>query len=420
LTQSSYPFDGQAVTEGQFSRLFRELQDSGVAASPDALDLRVSADASGMTVKIQPGFAIVRGCAYFSTAVETLSIAASESATRIDRIVLRLDPAENSIVLAVLKGAVGGDPLAPTQTDVDIYELPLARVTVAASATNIGAAAVTDDRNFVGGRLGNWSTDTRPSAPRTGRLGYNRTTSAWEWWNGTSWIDLAPVVTWSTIQGKPNAFPPDAHTHDWSAILNRPTTFPPSLHTHDWGEVTGKPSTFPPSSHTHTWSQIASKPSTFTPSSHSHSGYLTSSGTISWANGSKKPHASEVSGSGTYYSVWVDGDGTFGRNTSSRRYKQNIREHDAGEGVLELQPVIYDRKPKEPGGGYARDEFGLIAEEVVKHLPEVVTYHDGLVDALRYDLLAVALIPVVRGQRDRIKALEGRLASLEAALGVSE
>lgn len=124
MAQSSYPFDSQVVTEGQFSRFFRELQDSGVAASPDALDLTVSADGSGMTVKVQPGFAVVRGCAYFSTAVEVLTIAASESAARTDRVVLRLDPAENSIVLAVLKGVAGGSALDPTQTDTDVYELP--------------------------------------------------------------------------------------------------------------------------------------------------------------------------------------------------------------------------------------------------------------------------------------------------------
>jgi hypothetical protein len=115
-----------------------------------------------------------------------------------------------------------------------------------------------------------------------------------------------------------------------------------------------------------------------------------------------------VSGSGTYYAVWVQGDGTFARNTSSRRFKQNIRDIDIDpDAVLSLRPRVYDRRPKEEGGDYLRDEFGLIAEEVAGTLPEIVTYdEEGRIDALRYDLLGVALLPVVQDQADRIERLE--------------
>ncbi|WP_282703758.1 tail fiber domain-containing protein, partial [Streptomyces sp. CC219B] len=155
-------------------------------------------------------------------------------------------------------------------------------------------------------------------------------------------------------------------------------------------------------------SSITSKPTTFTPSSHSHSNYLESGDTISWANGTKRVHADSVSGSGTYYAVWVQGDGTFARNTSSRRFKQNIRDIDLDpEAVLSLRPRIYDRLPKQEGGEYLRDEFGLIAEEVAETLPEIVQYdEEGRVDALRYDLLGVALLSVVQDQAERIERLE--------------
>lgn len=229
---------------------------------------------------------------------------------------------------------------------------------------------------------------------------------------------MAPTVSWSSLTGKPSAFAPATHSHDWADINAKPTTFAPSAHTHAWGEISGKPTTFPPSTHSHDWGSITSKPSTFTPSSHSHSQYLEGGDTIAWANGSKQPHARSVSGSGTYYAVWVRGDGGFCKNTSSLRFKQNVRDHDVNaDAVLSLRPVVYDRLPDEEGGDYARDEFGLVAEEVHEHLPEIVTRdEDGRIDTVRYDLLGVALLPVVQRQAKQIEDLEARLARLEAKL----
>lgn len=132
-------------------------------------------------------------------------------------------------------------------------------------------------------------------------------------------------VAWDNVTGKPETFPPTAHTHPitavtgleealankassshthaWSAIDDKPAEFPPESHTHDfgeitgtvtvaWGDISGKPSTFPPEAHshatsdvtgldaalagksdaghTHAWNDITSKPSTFTPSTHTH------------------------------------------------------------------------------------------------------------------------------------------------------
>ncbi|WJN62880.1 minor tail protein [Streptomyces phage phiScoe23] len=419
MAQSSYPFDGQTVSETQYSTLFRELQDSGVAASASSSDLSVTADSTGMNVKVQPGTAIIRGHAYSSTAVETLTIAASESQARTDRIVLRLDPAANSIVLAVIKGTAGGGVPALTQTDTGIYEMVLGNVAVGADVTTITTSNVSDQRRFVGTRIGSWSTALRPSSPRIGRLGYNSDTGKWEFWNGTAWSDLAPVVNWITITGKPATFPPDPHVHPapaWSEVTNKPSTFTPSSHTHAWSDITGEPA-FASTSHTHSWSSITSKPSTFTPSSHSHSSYLESGDTIAWANGSKQPHSRGVSGSGTYYAVWVRGDGGFCRNTSSIKFKENVRDYEISpDSVLALEPKIYDRKPVDGEEGN-KDEVGLIAEEVAEHLPWIVNYLDGEIDGLRYDLLGVALLPVVKRQAKQIEDLEARLARLEDAHG---
>jgi hypothetical protein len=416
---TSYPFDSTSVTETDYSRLFREFQSTGVADGVGGNSLYTYADGTGMTVKVNSGFAIVRGHAIYSTATETLTIGASATSSRVDRVVLKLDPAANSISLVVKPGTAGSaNPPTLTQTDTGIWEMTLARVTVGANVTSISAASVQGERKFVGNTVGGWTTDTRPDSPRIGRLGFNQSTSTWEFWNGTAWSDMTPTVSWSSLTGKPTTFAPSAHTHLWADLTDKPTTFAPSSHSHDWNSITSKPSTFAPSTHSHTWDSITSKPSSFTPSSHSHGQYLESGDTIGWANGSKQPHARSVSGSGTYYAVWVRGDGGFCKNTSSLRFKQNIRDHDVNaDAVLNLRPVVYDRLPDEEGGDYARDEFGLVAEEVHEHLPEIVTRdEDGRIDTVRYDLLGVALLPVVQRQAKQIEDLEARLARLEAKL----
>ncbi|MEU2854131.1 tail fiber domain-containing protein [Streptomyces syringium] len=417
MTITSYPFDGQATTETDYSYLFRELQTSGVAASADANSLRVSGDSTGMNVKVMPGFAILRGHAVRSTAVETLAISAADTSARTDRVVLRLDPAANAITLAVVKGPPGGGAPALTQTDTGVYEIPLALVAVGASATTITAANVEDARPFVGTHVGTWSTSTRPASPRLGTLGFNRTTTTWEFWAGSAWVALAPTVTWSNVADKPATFPPSGHSHKWSEITNPPTSLPPAAHAHGWSEITGKPDAYPPSAHSHSWSSISGRPSSYPPESHSHSGYLEAGDTIAWANGSKQPHARAVSGSGTYYAVWVRGDGGFCRNTSSIKFKEHVRDFvmDPAD-VLALKPRVYDRKTQLDEDGTAQEgakgEVGLIAEEVAVHLPWIVNYLDGEIDGLRYDLLGVALLPVVQDQEARIKALEAKLQEL--------
>ncbi|MFF3249744.1 tail fiber domain-containing protein [Actinacidiphila glaucinigra] len=424
MTITSYPFDGQAITETDYSRLFREFQESGVADGVGGGSLYTYADGTGMTVKVSPGFAIVRGHAIYSTAIEPLTVAASNTSARVDRVVLKLDPAANSITLAVKTGTAGSStPPALTQTDTGVYELPLATVAVGANVTSISAASVQGERRFLGNSVGGWTTNTRPDTPRVGRLGFNQSTNAWEFWNGSAWAALTQAVDWSTLTNKPASFTPAAHSHAWTEVTGKPTTFPPSAHEHDWSELNSVPTTFPPATHSHTWSSITSKPTTFPPSSHTHSSYLESGDTISWANGSKKPYSNTAT-DGTWYAVWVEGSGTFCRNTSARKFKENIQDFEIDpDDVLKMRPVIYDRKDQvdeetgeiKPG---RKGEVGLIADEVdeIGGLKWLVQYMDGEVDALRYDLLGVALLPVVQRQARQIEDLEARLARLEARL----
>jgi hypothetical protein len=205
MPQTSYPFDsgaGATVSETQFSQMFRRLQSTGVSGSTATTDLKPFGDSSGLNVKVPLGNAIVRGHFYNSTATETLTISAANATNpRNDLVVLRLDPTANTIVLAVVTGTAAASPTDPTlsQTDTGTFEMPLARVSVAAGATTIAAGNVTDLRPFLGTQFGRWSTTTRPASPLIGTAGFNSTLAVPEYWNGSAWVAFTNTVTASMI-----------------------------------------------------------------------------------------------------------------------------------------------------------------------------------------------------------------------------
>jgi hypothetical protein len=158
-----------------------------------------------------------------------------------------------------------------------------------------------------------------------------------------------------------------------------------------WASITGKPSTYPPSAHTHAGTDITSA--------------------VADASGSSYAYNNTVGGT-SYYAVWVGNDtgNHLGKNTSSIRYKTNVTSHYTDPAnVLALTPVTYQRI----SGGTT--EYGLIAEQVAEHVPELVQWFDGHIDNVRYDLLAVALLSVVKSQDSRIASLEAAMKNLAPA-----
>jgi hypothetical protein len=183
-----------------------------------------------------------------------------------------------------------------------------------------------------------------------------------------------------------------------------------------------------------TWDLVADKPTNFAPLVTSAVANATNA-----VNATEATHAAQADGSqygwtntvaGTeFYALWVGNDGGFhfGRNTSSIKYKENVRDTSLGDAVLNLRSVIYDRKPTyqypEDADGVrlegppqrfegVKNELGLIAEEVDKHLPEIVTRYGGEIDGVRYDLLGVALLPVVQQQAQDIADLKRAVRDL--------
>lgn len=184
---------------------------------------------------------------------------------------------------------------------------------------------------------------------------------------GDTWVQVgAETVTWDNVAGKPNG-----------------GNFSYAGHKHPGTDIT---------------STVASATTAATAGSAGTAGHADD------AAGSAQAFNNDVAGS-TFYAVWVgDAAGnTFGRNVSSLRYKTNVRDHPVDpDKVLQLRPVLYDRK-----SGGAVNEYGLIAEEVNALLPELVVWFDGQIDGVRYDLVCLALLDVLKQHAADIAALKG-------------
>jgi len=151
MAQQSYPFENVDVTESQFSKWARHIGE-GVNGGPDTTALLVTGDDSGLQVRIAAGEAMVRGHYYINTSQATLTLDTAGTDTRIDGVVVELDPAANTIVLKIIQGtAVVSNPVppTPTQTDTGIYQILIALVTIPSEATSIVSSDVTDRRTYI-------------------------------------------------------------------------------------------------------------------------------------------------------------------------------------------------------------------------------------------------------------------------------
>lgn len=153
MAKSSFPFDagpGSQVFESQWMRMARHWAPTGIIA--DALqECEVTATGTALQVVIRPGRAWIEGFFFESTADETLGIGTPHaSLTRIDRVVLQLDRAGNTIDFAVLQGTPATNPTPPAvvQTETGFWQLPLAQIRVPPGVSAIQASYITDERIF--------------------------------------------------------------------------------------------------------------------------------------------------------------------------------------------------------------------------------------------------------------------------------
>jgi hypothetical protein len=105
---------------------------------------------------------------------------------------------------------------------------------------------------------------------------------------------------------------------------------------------------------------------------------------------------------GSTTAVLIDNTGNLGTAASSIRYKENIK--DLGyqsSGIYKLRPVSFNYKKDEK----KTPQTGLIAEEVLSVLPELVVMKDGIPETVKYHDLPVLLLNEIQKLKSEISAL---------------
>ena len=199
MAEQSFPFENIDTTESQFSEWATNFQETGVQGSPTGTELGITVTGSDLNLTIAAGQAFIRGHYYINTSDLVLPVTSAGVNTRIDIVVVELDPEANTIVTKLVQGeAVSADPVAPTltQSATGIYQLPIATLTIPNSTVVITAGMLLDTRTFMGNRIGIWTTATRPTDPTAYQtLGYNTTIESHESWNGTDWVGFFDPIT---------------------------------------------------------------------------------------------------------------------------------------------------------------------------------------------------------------------------------
>jgi Chaperone of endosialidase len=114
--------------------------------------------------------------------------------------------------------------------------------------------------------------------------------------------------------------------------------------------------------------------------------------------------------------VYVNSDGKLGFATSSRRFKDDIKPMaQASEVIYAFKPVSFRYKPEieptRPRG------FGLIAEEVEKVSPDLVTRGaDDKVNSVRYDQVNAMLLNEFLKEHKTVEELKSKAAKQEAQI----
>jgi len=100
--------------------------------------------------------------------------------------------------------------------------------------------------------------------------------------------------------------------------------------------------------------------------------------------------------------VYIDNTGLVGYVSSSIRYKENVKDLDSSW-IYNLNPVSYTYKSDKT---YA-EQYGLIAEEVNRIKPELVSYDkEGKPETVSYSKLIAPLLKEIQKLNERIKILE--------------
>lgn len=124
--------------------------------------------------------------------------------------------------------------------------------------------------------------------------------------------------------------------------------------------------------------------------------------------------------------VLIDSNGQLGTMSSSRRFKEDLRDmNEASSGLMRLRPVTFRYKQAYTDGSKPL-QYGLIAEEVAAVYPDlVVDDEEGNTQTVQYHKVNLMLLNEVQKQHrklekhvEQIEALRGRLETLETVRGL--
>lgn len=142
------PTYDRAVSSEPLRKLIKSLFSDGVLPNPST-NMQVQAG-EGMSVIVNPGFAICNGCMKLEEKARTLVVqASSTSLDRIDTVILRLNNNEDvrSLDFYVLQGTPATNPVRPSLTQNDtIWEIGLADIFIASNTSVITNQRITDTR----------------------------------------------------------------------------------------------------------------------------------------------------------------------------------------------------------------------------------------------------------------------------------
>jgi len=128
--------------------MFTRADNEGVL---DGIDNELAVSGTTVAVSVATGKALVDGSLYQSSEAVSIAIPTPVTDPRIDRIVVRKDWSTQTIRIARVAGTENASPTAPalTQTDLSIWEIPLAQALI----TTGGVITVTDERENARTRL---------------------------------------------------------------------------------------------------------------------------------------------------------------------------------------------------------------------------------------------------------------------------
>jgi hypothetical protein len=112
----------------------------------------------------------------------------------------------------------------------------------------------------------------------------------------------------------------------------------------------------------------------------------------------------------TYTDLYIDNTGKIGYLSSSKRYKDNIKDMNNISWLYRLRPVTYSYKTDN-----SRTEYGLIAEEVEEENKELVSYNsEGTVETVNYNKLIAPMLKAIQDQQKMIEELRKEIEELKA------